>query len=101
MNFIIAVVGDSYSNCMAKREAQSYKVKVDMIFERESVMTMADTENDQYFPQFILVRRPLNGDIIQMKQVEQLQDMFSEINMILNKVQKIDEKFKKSQEQIS
>lgn len=46
MNFIIAVVGDSYSNCMAKRVAQSYKVKVDMIYERESIMTQAETFND-------------------------------------------------------
>ena len=46
MNFIIAVVGDSYTNCMAKREAQSLKVKVDMIIERESVMTEAELQND-------------------------------------------------------
>ncbi len=92
MNFIIAVVGDSYSNCMAKREAQSFKVKVDMIIERESAMTETELQNDQYFPQFILVRRPLNGDIIQMKQVEQLEDMFDEINQILNKVNKMDNK---------
>ena len=39
MNFIIAVVGDSYGNCMAKREAQTYKVKIEMIFERESIMS--------------------------------------------------------------
>jgi len=50
MNFIIAVVGDSYSNCMAKREAQSYKVKVDMIIERESVMTEAELLKQKYFP---------------------------------------------------
>lgn len=38
MNFIIAVVNESYENCMTKMEAQKYKVKVDMIVERESVM---------------------------------------------------------------
>jgi hypothetical protein len=50
MNFIIAVVGDSYSNCMAKREAQSYKVKLDMIYERESIMTNDELSNIKYFP---------------------------------------------------
>ena len=50
MNFIIAVVGDSYTNCMAKREAQSLKVKVDMIIERENVMTEAELLNEEYFP---------------------------------------------------
>jgi hypothetical protein len=50
MNFIIAVVGDSYTNCMAKREAQSLKVKVDMIIERENIMTEAELQNEEYFP---------------------------------------------------
>ena len=71
-----------------------------MIFERESVMTKAELQNDQYFPQFILVRRPLNGEIIQMKQVEQLQDMFNEINMIFDKVKKIDDKVHKMESKI-
>ena len=39
MNFIIAVVNESYENCMTKMVAQSYHVKVDMIAEREAVMT--------------------------------------------------------------
>jgi hypothetical protein len=38
MNFIIAVVNESYENCMSKMISQSYKVKVDMIVERESMM---------------------------------------------------------------
>ena len=59
MNFIIAVVGDSYNNCMAQREAQTQKVKVDMISERESLMSKVDLTNPEYFPQFILVRKPV------------------------------------------
>jgi hypothetical protein len=39
MNFIIAVVNESYENCMRKANAQSYLVKVDMIIVRESFMT--------------------------------------------------------------
>jgi hypothetical protein len=39
MNFIIAVVNESYENCMSKMAAQKFKVKIDMIVERESIMT--------------------------------------------------------------
>lgn len=39
MNFIIAVVGQSYGECMEKQVAQSFKVKVDMIVEREQMMS--------------------------------------------------------------
>ena len=39
MNFIIAVVSDSYQNCMTTMVAQCYKGKVDMIVEREMTMT--------------------------------------------------------------
>ena len=38
MNFIIAVVSQSYENCMQSMTAQSFKVRVDMIMERESLM---------------------------------------------------------------
>jgi hypothetical protein len=59
MNFLIAVVGNSFSDCMAKREAQTLKVKVDMIFEREYIMNEKELKNHQHFPQYILVRRPI------------------------------------------
>ena len=39
MNFIIAVVNESYEGCMNKMVGQSYKVKVDVIAQRESIMT--------------------------------------------------------------
>jgi hypothetical protein len=35
MNFIIAVVNTSYSNCMATQVSTQYKLKVDLIKERE------------------------------------------------------------------
>lgn len=54
MNFIIAVVNESYENCMTKMVAQSYKVKVDMIAERESIMTEAELANREWFPNFII-----------------------------------------------
>lgn len=58
MNFIIAVVNESYENCMMKSVAQSYKTKVDMIIEREEIMSAAELSNPDFFPRFILVRRP-------------------------------------------
>lgn len=39
MNFIIAVVSQSYENCINKIVSLQFKVKVDMIVERESMMT--------------------------------------------------------------
>lgn len=39
MNFIIAVVNQSYENCMMQRYAQSYSMMLDMIVERESIMS--------------------------------------------------------------
>lgn len=55
MNFIIAVVSQSYENCMSKMEAQSYKVKVDLIVEREAMLSHYPSE---WFPRFILLRKP-------------------------------------------
>lgn len=63
MNFIIAVVGQSYGECMAQMVAQSYKVKVDMIVERESMMHES-FNNPLWFPQYILVRQPVNIDAL-------------------------------------
>lgn len=41
------------------------------------------------------MRRPVNAEVMQIKQVEQLQDMFADISMILDKNRKIDDKLKK------
>jgi hypothetical protein len=60
MNFIIAVVSQSYESCMQSMFSQSFKVKVDMISERESIMNDADLANSEWFPNFIIVRHPFN-----------------------------------------
>lgn len=39
MNFIIAVVNDSYAQSMAKKVSQSYRLKVPLIIEREKLFT--------------------------------------------------------------
>jgi len=61
MNFIIAVVNESYENCMTKLVAQTYKVKVDMIVEREQMMSESDLANKQWFPSFIISRQLANN----------------------------------------
>jgi uncharacterized protein YejL (UPF0352 family) len=38
MNFIIAVVNDSYRQSMAKKVSQSYRLKVPLIVEREKLL---------------------------------------------------------------
>lgn len=63
MNFIIAVVNESYENCMSKMVAQSYKVKVDLIVERESIMKPSVfKKNKDWFPNFLIVRRAIDGE---------------------------------------
>ena len=57
MDFIIAVVNQSYENCMAKSLAQTFKVKIEMIVERESLMDAEEFNNTEYFPNFIVLRR--------------------------------------------
>lgn len=57
MNFIIAVVNESYESCMTKCTAHSFKVKVEMIVERESQMSEAELENEMWFPRFIVLRK--------------------------------------------
>ncbi|CDW76701.1 UNKNOWN [Stylonychia lemnae] len=61
MNFIIAVISESYERVMQKLVAESYKVKAHMIVEREQLFTAEDHTNKEYFPNFIVVRRPINS----------------------------------------
>ena len=62
MNFIIAVVNQSYEQCMSKMVAQQFKVKVDMIVERESMMSKRELERIDWFPSFIVLRRKANDN---------------------------------------
>ncbi|CDW71819.1 wd-40 repeat protein [Stylonychia lemnae] len=60
MNFIIAVISESYEKVMQKLVAESYRVKAHMIVEREQLFNEADLARTDYFPNFIVIRRPLN-----------------------------------------
>ena len=51
MNFIIAVISESYEKVMQKLVAESYRVKANMIVEREMLLTkLNDKEKKDYFP---------------------------------------------------
>ena len=57
MNFIIAVVSESYENCM-ERMVQSMQIaKLYMIEECESLLPSFCYDYPEWFPRYILVRR--------------------------------------------
>ncbi|CDW81541.1 wd-40 repeat protein [Stylonychia lemnae] len=62
MNFIIAVISESYERVMQKLVAESYRVKANMIVEREQLFKDSDLTCKDYFPNYIVVRRPLNTE---------------------------------------
>ncbi|CDW71536.1 serine threonine protein kinase [Stylonychia lemnae] len=62
MNFIIAVISESYERVMQKLVAESYKVKANMIVEKEQLISTNDLTDINLFPNFIVVRRPLSND---------------------------------------
>ncbi|CDW78177.1 UNKNOWN [Stylonychia lemnae] len=62
MNFIIAVISESYERVMQKLVAESYKVKANMIVEREQLFSDKDLIKEKLFPRFIIVRRPINNE---------------------------------------
>ena len=55
MNFVIAVVGSSYENCMEKMVAQSYMAQLDMIIEREIFLSEEERANPKYFPTYLIM----------------------------------------------
>jgi hypothetical protein len=57
MNFIIAVISESFGKVMTRLVPETYKVKAEMIAERELHMTKADFLNATLFPKYILLRR--------------------------------------------
>ena len=58
MNFIIAVVSESYENCMQQKIQLIYSAKLEMIEECEDLMPewLFVTKRD-WFPRFIIIRR--------------------------------------------
>ena len=55
MNFIIAVISESYSRVMSNSMAEVYKVRANMILEREAFISRAEARNRMdMFPRYIL-----------------------------------------------
>ena len=50
MNFLIAVISESYERVMQKLVAESYKVKVNMILEKEQLFSDDDKKSEKLFP---------------------------------------------------
>jgi len=57
MNFIIAVVSESYESCMERKLQLIYKAKLEMITECEDLMPDWCFTNENWFPRFIIIRR--------------------------------------------
>jgi hypothetical protein len=68
MNFVIAVVGESYEKCMVSMNAETYRSKLDMILECELFMNyMIDYipkswkyDESELNPDYIILCRPIN-----------------------------------------
>ncbi len=83
MNFIIAVVSQSYENCMQRSIAQSYKVKLHLIRERESMMSQEEYQNKEFFPNYIILCKPLSeGRVLEGGEME------NEWNGLLKEIEK-------------
>eukprot|EP00347_Sterkiella_histriomuscorum_P004167 403361497 len=61
MNFIIAVISESYEKVMQKLVAEGFKVKVQMIVERELHFSKEELISEKYFPKYLLLRRPVSS----------------------------------------
>eukprot|EP00347_Sterkiella_histriomuscorum_P008787 403343754 len=63
LNFIIAVISESYEKVMQKMVAESFRIKAELIQERESYFNHADFQNQNYFPDYIIFRRPAEDQV--------------------------------------
>ena len=57
MNFIIAVIGESFKKVVKSKEAHDYKQRVMMIYEREVGFSAKELENETNFPSILIVRK--------------------------------------------
>eukprot|EP00347_Sterkiella_histriomuscorum_P020584 403337249 len=59
LNFIIAVISESYEKVMQKMRAESYRIKCQLIKEREQFLEENDLKDEKKFPKYIILRRPV------------------------------------------
>ena len=57
MNFIITVIGDTYSRVIQNKDAHDYKERMVMIYEREVHFKADDFQNQTYFPNILIIRK--------------------------------------------
>ena len=57
MNFIIAVISNSYEKVITFAVAHDYRQKATLISELEQLFKTRDLENQKYFPEYIIVRK--------------------------------------------
>ena len=57
MNFIIALISDSFGQVNQYSIAYDYKLRVDMIHERENHFREKDFETERFFPNILIVRK--------------------------------------------
>lgn len=81
MNFIIAVISGSYEDIMQEKDSVTYRGKADLIAERELHMTEADLNNPDYFPRYIVLRRPADS---QGEKGEELKEGIQELKDTIN-----------------
>lgn len=62
LNFIIAVISESYEKVMTKQVARAFKEKVSMINERESQFTEKELQNPIFFPRYLVLRTSASSD---------------------------------------
>jgi len=77
MNFIVAVVSESYEKCMQSQTVQQYRLRCDMIVERESIMTPEEFEDKDKFPRYLVVRQAAEDE--QMGAQEQWRGFLREL----------------------
>eukprot|EP00347_Sterkiella_histriomuscorum_P008487 403344908 len=59
LNFIIAVISESYEKVMQKMKAESYRIKCQLIKERELFFNENALQDLKIFPRYIILRRPV------------------------------------------
>eukprot|EP00347_Sterkiella_histriomuscorum_P003781 403362967 len=59
LNFIIAVISESYEKVMQKMIAESYRIKCQLVKERELLLDDNDLKDSKKFPRYIIIRRPV------------------------------------------
>ncbi len=88
MNFIIAVISESYEKVMQRLVALSFMLKAEMIVERESMMSHEDKNNSEYFPQYLILRRAVGAG---MNSQEEWQGFIKDIKQTLKITQQKNE----------